>query len=1186
MALARTNVPAHRGRFGPDQVPSGYGPADLQSAYNLPSATAGSGQTVAVVDAGDDATAEADLAVYRAQYGLPQCTTANGCFEKVNQEGQQGNYPPSAGWEPEEALDVDMVSAICPLCRIILVEANSESVTDLSEAEDEAVALGAKYVSNSWGAYEGGDLGLGSSETQYDQYYNHPGVVITAATGDFGYYGDGNGTFYPAASQYATSVGGTTLTLDSSVPRGWTETAWGSTSISAFGAGSGCSLYEAKPSWQHDSGCANRMTADVSAVADPLTGVAAYDTSSGGWGVTGGTSAATPIIASVYALAGPPVPGSYPASYPYGAASALNDVTSGANGTCEISYFCTAGPAYDGPTGLGTPDGVAAFTTAHGDITGRVTDQATGAPVAGATVSLAQGYSVVTDSSGDYDLHVSPGSYDLTVRAFGYKTGSVAGVTVSDGQSVTENFPLAAILFRSVSGTVSDGSGHGWPLYAKITVLGTPVAPVYTNPYTGAYSVSLPGRASYQLQVTPVSAGYQTRQLRVHVGSAGAQQNIKVFVDPAACDAPGYAMRQSGCGKVPGGLVTGQVTDANTGDAVDGVTVASAASPAGSAVTADAPGAGNGFYELFAAGTGTQQFTATDDRYVPASAAVAVAGNAVTRQDFTLDAGRITVSPGSVSATVGLGNSAARTVTFTNTGTAPATITSLAGEDNGFTSMGFRGAARAAGAPVERVKLHLDLTPAAVPHMRPGPGGQRQAPRAAGAAWSSVANYPFPVTGNAVAYDNLDGKIYSVGGGIPSGPTSAAYAYDPVTQQWNQIANAPDSLKHEAAAFVNGTLYVIAGSGQNGPLNSVYGYSPAANSWSKLASLPAAVYYPGAAVLDGQIYVVGGLFGILKTSGVFRYDPASNTWTQLSDYPAGVAGLGCAGIDGKLVCAGGDGNNNTLNSTYIYNPAVNAWSQGTDMPYDDWGMAAGGANNALQIIGGVTGTSQSPEVTNQVIQYDPIANAWSALPNLNTPIEGAGASCGLYVVGGTQANGGLTSSAEVLPGYDSCGAPGWLTESRSSLELAPGLSVSVKMRLDSAGLSQPGSYTAELTAATDTPYQVTPVPVTLHVTPPRAWGKLTGTVTDAATGAPLPGATVHICTLYQKSSGNCGPVAYTLTTDTSGSYTLWLNQGYNPLQVVATIDGYQSQAKVVEIHQGAITTLNFPLTSVGSPRRR
>jgi subtilase family serine protease len=325
--------------------PSGYVPADLQSAYNLPSSTSGSGQTVAIVDAYDDPNAEADLGVYRSQFGLAPCTTANGCFRKVDQNGGT-SYPRSnGGWSQEISLDLDMVSAICPNCHILLVESTTNSLTNLGTAENEAAKLGATEISNSYGGNES------SSDTNYDStYYHHPGIAITASSGDNGY-----GVEYPAASQYVTAVGGTHLVRASNT-RGWSETAWN-------GAGSGCSAYDPKPSWQTDSGCSRRTVADVSAVADPNTGVAVYDSYAyqgrSGWLVFGGTSVASPIVASVYALAGNAASVTY-GSYPYSHTSSLNDVTSGSNGSCG-TYLCNAGTGYDGPTGLGTPNGVGGF---------------------------------------------------------------------------------------------------------------------------------------------------------------------------------------------------------------------------------------------------------------------------------------------------------------------------------------------------------------------------------------------------------------------------------------------------------------------------------------------------------------------------------------------------------------------------------------------------------------------------------------------------------------------------------------------------------------------------------------------------------------------------------------------------------------------------------------------------------
>ena len=318
--------------------PSGYNPSDIRSAYSLTSASSG-GKTVAIVDAYDDPTAEADLGVYRSQFGLPACTTANGCFTKV---GQTGSKLPraNAGWATEISLDLDMVSATCPDCKILLVEANSASFADLGAAVNYAAGVaGVVAISNSYGGSDSAPLSA----------YDHPGIAITASTGDAGY-----GVESPASFKTVVAVGGTSLNRSGTT---WTETAWG-------GTGSGCSSKNTKPSWQTAATqCSGKANADVSAVADPQTGVSVYDSTRYqgrvGWQVYGGTRASSPIIASVYALGGNT--SGYPASYTWAHASSLHDVTSGTNGTCTTAVWCKAGTGWDGPTGLGTPNGVGAF---------------------------------------------------------------------------------------------------------------------------------------------------------------------------------------------------------------------------------------------------------------------------------------------------------------------------------------------------------------------------------------------------------------------------------------------------------------------------------------------------------------------------------------------------------------------------------------------------------------------------------------------------------------------------------------------------------------------------------------------------------------------------------------------------------------------------------------------------------
>jgi subtilase family serine protease len=354
---------------------SGLTPAQLHAAYALPSLPAAgtnftwNGQTIAIVDAYDNPNAATDLLAYRQQFKLPLCATTAaqptvndlvGClFQKVNQAGSTVSYPAgNAAWGQEIDLDIQMASAICPGCKVLLVEANTNSYDDLVIAVDRAALMGANVISNSYGSTEF------SGETSYNTHFNHPGIAITASSGDNGY-----GATFPAASQYVTAVGGTSLT-PSATARGWTESAW-------YGAGSGCSAYIARPSWQPTIGTCtnNRIIADVSAVADPSTGVAVYDSYGSGidgnWMVFGGTSVAAPIIASVYALAGNSG-GNAPAikygEYPYTHKTALYDITGGSNGNCVATKklaknapLCTASSGFDGPTGLGSPRGTLAF---------------------------------------------------------------------------------------------------------------------------------------------------------------------------------------------------------------------------------------------------------------------------------------------------------------------------------------------------------------------------------------------------------------------------------------------------------------------------------------------------------------------------------------------------------------------------------------------------------------------------------------------------------------------------------------------------------------------------------------------------------------------------------------------------------------------------------------------------------
>jgi hypothetical protein len=438
MVLKRDGLRPILANASPDAIPGGvgFGPSQLQSAYNLTSASAadGAGRTIAVVDAFDDPTAAADLATYRSAAGLPAVPS----FEKLNQNGQTSPLPAEApasdDWTLEESLDLDMASAICPLCNIVLVEATNDSGNGLDVAENAAANV-AGYISNSWGGTES------SSDTTLDSTdFNHPGDVITASAGDSDF-----GVIYPATSPNVVAVGGTSLSTSSS-SRGWTESVWNTTPGSE-GTGSGCSTVEPQPSWQAAlglSGCSRRIDNDVAADADPNTGVAVYDTSNGngGWNEVGGTSASSPMLAAMYALAGNA--GSTPADDIYTHTSDFFDVTSGNDGSCSPAYLCTAETGYDGPTGIGTPDGIAGLVTGSsgGGNTVTVTNPGSQTGTVGTAVSL--------------QIHASDSASGQTLTYSA--TGLPAGLSISSSGLISGTPTTAATSSVTVKATDTTGA--------------------------------------------------------------------------------------------------------------------------------------------------------------------------------------------------------------------------------------------------------------------------------------------------------------------------------------------------------------------------------------------------------------------------------------------------------------------------------------------------------------------------------------------------------------------------------------------------------------------------------------------------------------------------------------------------------------------------------------------------------
>ncbi|WP_370374592.1 carboxypeptidase regulatory-like domain-containing protein [Catenulispora sp. GP43] len=1344
---------------GADGPPAtALGPAQIKAAYHLPDG--GQGQTVAIVDAFGASTVEADLAVFRQHYGLPACTSANGCFRKTDQTGGADYPADDKGWAEETSLDVDAVSSACPQCRILLVEAASAATSDLGTAEKTAVSLGAKYVSNSYGIP--GEFAGEQADTDYD----HPGVAIVASSGD-----TGNVVNWPASDPDVVGVGGTTLTADSSTTRGWTETAWTS-------GGSGCSAYEPQPAYQAGltTDCAKRATADISAVADPQTGLAVYDTlGQPGWVQVGGTSLSAPLITAMYALAGAPAAGTYPVTYPYAfGGNHLFDVTQGSDGSCG-NVLCTAGSGWDGPTGMGTPNGVTALTlSGFGTATGTLTSSA-GGPLPNASVvftDASQGltFHATTDAQGRFTVQVAHGTYSATASAYGFKPATRAGVQITDNQTTTVDLTLSVIASKTVSGKVLDSTGHKWGLYSKITIDGYPYGAIYSNPKTGAYSVSLPEDANYTVHVTPIYPGYGTASQSITVGTADVAQNLAVGADQNLCTAPGYSypaqadfegwsgttgqggwtvtdnngatatwefddpngmwnlttgsgnfgtadpydhngaaedtdfvspvmdlsaqpdaalkflhaylpaagtvaevdgsgdggktwhqiwnanggapqgavgvpltglaghagvqvrFHYSGaglslwqidsvyigtCRTVPGGIVEGTVTDGNTHQPLNGAVTtdtASAATTATSHPTPDDAGTADGFYWLFSQGAGRHTYTTAANRYATQTTTATTKADTVVAHDVTLQAGRLSVGPSSLSVSEELGKKTQREVTLTNTGRAPLHVT-LGEQSAGSTApaSGTTAGTTAVPVPLKKVPGNYPTGPAvrspstntATPTLNSTPANQTPAkpapaiaPVADTGGWQALADYPEQIMDNAVGY--YQGRAYSVGGvtQIVGGVARAdGFVYDPVGASWTAIAPLPQALESPAAAFLNGTMYVVGGWNVDGKIQStVYAYHPAGDSWTRVADLPQATTSATAAVLNGSLYVIGGCAtGNCATlsSAVYRYSPAADSWTKLADYPVSMQWGACAGIAAEVICAGGDthdsgGHTEGLASTYLFHPKTDTWTQAADIPYPDWGMSSSGANGQLQIVGGIT----DADGTNQAEQYDPVNNVWSALPNAVYPtFRSGGTGCGLYQIGGSIADGVAFPTgndvAQVLPGFDQCGgdAVPWLTtqRDRGSLELAPGQSIRVRVTADASQITAPGRYAGALTFTTDTPYVNDALPVNLHVTVPSSWSEVTGTVTSAATAGsaakPLPGATVQLCPARDATSGTCTHAQYTVTTDAHGAYSLWLPGRADTMAVVASSTGYASQTKEVMIRRGGVFELDFTLAT-------
>jgi subtilisin family serine protease/N-acetylneuraminic acid mutarotase len=1074
------------------------------------------------------------------------------------------------------------------------------------------------------------------------------------------------------------------------------------------------------------------------------------------YGAIDGTSMAAPHVAGTVALlwsAAPTLVGETDATRALLDQSAIDTEDLQCGGTAEDNNVY----------GEGRLDALALLQLAPvgdaGTLTGTVTDAGTGDPIEGArvTVTGASERELTTGPDGGYSVDLAAGDYTVTASAFGYGSES-AEVSVVAGETTTQDFALTASPTRTISGLVRDGSGHGWPMYAELTVQEFPEVSTFTNPFTGRYQLRLPAGATYTLLVEPRYPGYQPLTETVEVGDRNVVRDLAMTVDQESCPtAPGYEFGSDGlyetfeggtvpagwtvvdnvgngqvwrfddpadrgnltggtggfaivdsdfygsgnsqdtelvspvidlsdvaepvirfhqdfnwfslgadefadvdlsvdggatwetvlhqsagdvrgpreetiaipqaagepdvrvrfhygdatfefwwqvddvlvgseitCDPVDGGLVAGHVRDRNTGDGVNGASVTSVDDPTVTTetfATPDDPRRADGFYWMFSPLTGQQRFTAAAGGYSSATRAADVAPDWTTQRNFRLAAGQLSVDPGAVEAEIPMGGSAQRSLTITNTGTAPAQV-ELTERDGSFeilradeTRLTEQEIMAGPGAEVRRIDLSdratvAELASSFAPTRLGGAGSPAGPPAPSEEPWTDLPSLPRALMDNNVV--TVDGKVYSFGGSTGSTSVPEVYEFDPATQAWTRLDDMPTGPRHQAAeGVIDGKVYLVSGWSDLDTTTAIF--DPASGGWSEGAPAPAGRSAAGSAVLDGQLYVIGGCTtgNCTPTSdGVFRYDPASDSWQTLASYPLPIAFQSCGAIGGQIYCAGGMTGTGDLvptTDTYAYDPASDTWTQVADMPANLWGSGYFAANDLLLISGGLTGPTT---LTNEGYAYDPATDSWSELPASNNLAFRPGSSCGFYKVGGDEAPGFFqpTDRVEVLPGFDRCGSTTdvpWLSVSPTTATLAPGESVTVTVSMR-ADVAQPGTYTAGVRIGENTPYPVAPVDVTMTATPPDTWGKLMGTVTATDCGgdqAPLAEATVHLSTWAME---------LTLFTDEDGTYAHWLDHRHNPITMIVAKDGYQPQVRQVEVVAGEVTVEAWNLRRVCS----
>ncbi len=615
------------------------------------------------------------------------------------------------------------------------------------------------------------------------------------------------------------------------------------------------------------------------------------------------------------------------------------------------------------------------------------------------------------------------------------------------------------------------------------------------------------------------------------------------------------------CVAPTGGLIVGNVYDANLGHGVNGAVVSSDVS--GSTTSQATPldtAVADGFYTLYAP-AGSNTLTASKEAYADQSLLVNVAGGSTTPLDFTLETGLLAATPPSLSATLDMGSTTNLDLTLQNNGGLAANFL-LRERNRGMTPV-----RRGSGAPLQEISGHFS------PAWRSETAVSSDQPDHTPTAppWTDITPYPRGIMDNAAAW--YEGRVYSVGGLDDTFQMqSGGYVYDPDTTSWSPIANMSYSRQKPTAAFVDDLLYVVGGWDESGnTVSALEIYNPTTDSWTLGANVPVPVSGAPAAVLEGQLYVIGGcLDGMCTpTSNVFRYDVDANTWAAVAPYPDAVSWQSCGAMDDLIYCTGGVAPFGESNRTYAYDPATDAWTQLADLPITLWASAFTPANEHFYVSSGVTNNFST--VTNQTFVYDPITNAWIQDANANTAVYRSGSACGFYKIGGSDGGFSPVANVEVYPDLTNCGEASdvtWLTTTPITGTVNANGSQLIQVTLDAGvpEITQPGDYLAEIKVVDNTPYQMDTIAVAMTVNAPASWGKVAGIVTGLAR-CDTPGGALAKATL--EIDGN------TIQSDDAGNFGYWLPAGAYTLTVSKA--GYTPQTLNVTVTAGQTTTRDVDL---------